>query len=298
MRRREFISLLGGAAVWPFAARAQQSPKLPTIGFLSPNTRERGSHFLAVLEERLNALGWIPNRTVIIKLQWADGKTERFKEIADEFVRERVDVIITAGTPSTVAAKNATAVIPIVFTLVSDPVGSGVVASLPRPGGNVTGFSAELVDTAGKRIEILRELIPDLQRLAILAKADNPGALRDMDEAEQAAKHVGLQVVTLKIRTLDDLAPAIEAAHREAQALYLTADAFLNNNRVLIIQAANDAQLPTIFGYRGPTESGGLISYGPDFDELFRRAADYVDKILRGAKPGELPVEQPTKFEL
>jgi putative ABC transport system substrate-binding protein len=300
MKRREFVTLIGGglAAAWPLVARAQQSPRLPTIGFLSPNTKAAGSDRVAAFEERLKALGWVPNQTVTINYQWADGKTERFKEIAAEFVREGVDVITTYGTATALAAKDATSVIPIVFTIVSDPVGSGLVTNLARPGGNVTGFSTEQVDIAGKRLEMLRELIPDLNRVAILANATNPGAIRELNEVEKAAKQIGLQAVALMVRNPEDLAPAIDAAHHKAQALFVTSDGFLNNNRVLINTSAIDARLPTIYGYGGPTQSGGLISYGPNYADLFRRTADYVDKILRGAKPGDLPIEQPTKFEL
>ncbi len=295
MRRREFVTLIGGGAATacPLFSRAQQPPRLPTIGFLGPSTRAAGGDRAAAFEERLKALGWVPNQTVAINYQWADGRTERFNEIAAQFVREGVDIITTYGTATALAAKNATSVIPIVFTIVSDPVGSGLVTNLARPGGNVTGLSTEQVDVAGKRLEILRELIPDLKRLAILANATNPGALREMNEAEHAAKQLDLQVVTLMVRNLEDLAPAIDTAHREAQALFVTSDAFLNNNRALIITSAIDARLPTVYGYGGPTQSGGLISYGPNYTDLFRRAADYVN-----TKPGDLPVEQPTKFEL
>lgn len=300
MRRREFVTLLGGglAAARPLVTRAQQSSRLPTIGFLGPSTQAAGRDRVAVFEERLKALGWIPDQTVAVKYQWADGKTERFKEIAVGFVQERVDVIATWGTATALAAKSATSVIPIVFTIVSDPVGSGLVTNLARPGGNVTGLSTEQVDIAGKRLEMLRELIPDLNEVAILANATNPGALREMNQVEKAAKQLGLQVIALRVRNVEDLTPAIEAAHHKAQALFVTSDAFLNDNRVLINTSAMDARLPTVYGYGGPTQSGGLITYGPSYADLFRRTADYVDKILRGTKPGDLPVEQPTKFEL
>jgi putative ABC transport system substrate-binding protein len=299
LRRRELITLLGGAAVaCPLRGHAQQSSKLPTIGFLGPSTPEAGSERMAVFEERLQELGWVRNRNVFINYQWADGNAERFKEIAAEFVRERVAVIATYGTATAIAAKDATSVIPIVFTIVSDPVGSGLVTSLARPSGNVTGLSTEQVDIAGKRLEMLRELLPYLNRVAVLANATNLGTIREMDEAQRAAKQLGLQVVALTVRNREDLAHAIELAGHESQALFITSDAFLNNNRVFINKTAIDARIPTIYGYRGPTQSGGLISYGPNYADLLRRAADYVDKILRGTKPADLPIEQPTKFEL
>lgn len=298
MKRREFIGGLCSALAWPLACRAQQPESLPTIGFLGPSTRAAGSDRAAAFEERLTALGRIPNRTITINYLWADGKTERFKDLAAEFVRQRVSIITTWGTPSALAVKNATSLIPIVFTIVSDPVGSGLVTNLARPGGNVTGFSTEQTDIAGKRLEILHKLIPDLTRVAILANAANPGALKEMKEAEDAANQLGLRFVALQVRNSNDLAPAIEAAHAQAQALFITSDALLNDNRVVINTSAIDARLPTVYGYAGPIQSGGLISYGPNYDDLFHRAADYVDKILRGTRPGDLPVEQPTKFEL
>jgi putative ABC transport system substrate-binding protein len=299
MRRRDFIAAVGGLALaWLPNARAQQSQRPPTIGFLGPSTRAAGTDRVAAFEERLNALGWVPDRTVAIDYQWADGKPERYSEIAAEFVRQQVDIITTYGTATALAAKAATSVIPIVFTIVSDPVGSGLVTNLARPGGNVTGFSTEQVDIAGKRLEMLRELVPDLDRLAVLVNSDNPGALRETKQAEKAAEQLKIHVVALSIRSQEDIVPAIEAARREVQALFVTSDALLNNNRALIIEAAINARLPMVYGYGGPTQSGGLISYGPDYADLFRRAADYVDKILRGARPGDLPIEQPTKFEL
>jgi ABC-type uncharacterized transport system substrate-binding protein len=245
---------------------------------------------VTAFEGRLSELRWVRGRTVTIDYQWADGRAERFKEIADEFVKQKVDVIATWGTATALAGKQATSVIPIVFTIVSDPVGSGLVSSLARPGGNVTGFSTERVEIAGKRPEMIRELLPGLKRLAVLANASNPGTLREMHEAQDAAQTLGLQVFTVQVRNREDLIPVRSA--------FVTSDAFLGDNRVLINTSAVDARLPTVYGFRGPVDSGGLVSYGPNYTDLFRRAADYVDKVLRGAKPADLPIEQPTKFEL
>ncbi len=298
MRRREFIALMGALGAWPFAAAAQQSANLRRIGFLGPCAAATATDRVAAFQERLGELGWIRGRTVTIDHQWADGRAERFKEIADEFVKQRVDVIATWGTSTALAAKEATSVIPIVFTIVSDPVGSGLVGSLARPGGNLTGLSTEQVDIAGKRLEMIRELPPGLKRLAILANANNPGTLREMHAAQEAAQNLGLQVFTVQVRNPEDLIPAVKAARDQSEALFVASDALLGDNRVLINKSAVDARLPTVYGFRGPVDSGGLISYGPNYRDLFRRAADYVDKILRGTRPADMPIEQPTKFEL
>ena len=299
MRRRQFISLLGGAAAaWPLAARAQQTSKLPTIGFLGGATALAGSQWAAAFVQRLRELGWIENRTVAIEYRWAEGREERFAEIAVEFIRLRVDVIVTNGTPSSIAAKKATKVIPIVITGAGDLVGTGLVASLARPGGNVTGLSMQTLDLAGKRIEMLREILPGLRTVAILANVGNPIPILEMKEAHAAARTIGLDVVTSEIRRAEDIAPVFEALKGRADALYVCADPLLNTNRIRINILAVGARLPTMHGFREYVEAGGLMSYGANFPDLHRRAADYVDKILRGAKPADLPVEQPTKFNL
>jgi putative ABC transport system substrate-binding protein len=299
MRRREFITLLGGAAAaWPLAARAQQATKLPTIGFLGANTPVTQSQWTAAFVQRLRELGWIEGRTVAIEFRWAEGRSERFAEIAAEFVRLKVDIIVTSGTQAVVAAKQATSVIPIVFATVGNPVGTGLVAALARPGGNVTGLSNQTTDIAGKRLELLRDVIPGLRRLAILANVGNVTAVLEMREVQAAASTLGLQVATLEIRRAEDIAPAFETLKGSAEALYVVIDPLLTTNRVRINTLALGARLPTMHGFREYVEAGGLMSYGPNFPDLFRRAADYVDKILRGAKPGDLPVEQPTRFSL
>jgi putative ABC transport system substrate-binding protein len=299
VKRREFITLLGGAAAaWPFAARAQQPGKLPTVGLLVGTTLLVESPRVAALVQRLRELGWIEGRTVAIEIRYADGRTERLVEIAAEFVRLKVDVIFTQGTASVIAAKQAAAVIPIVFAAVADPVSTGLVASLPRPGGNVTGLSNQLVDLVGKRIEMLREVLPGLRTLAIMANVGNPGSLLEMGEVSSIARTLGFEVVTLEIRRGEDIAPAFEALKGRADALYVCVDPLLNTNRIRINTLAQSARLPTMYGLREYVEAGGLVSYGPNIVNQYRRAADYVDKILRGARPADLPVEQPTKFDL
>ena len=298
MKRRQFITLLGGAAAaWPLAARAQQTGKLPIIGFLgaSPSIE---SQRVAAFVQRLRELAWIDGRNLAIEYRWAEGRNERYAENAAELVRLKVDVIVTSATPPTLAAEQATAVIPIVFAAVSDPVGSGLVASLARPGGNVTGLANQISDTAGKKLELLREVVPGLRRLAIMVNVGNPASVLDMSEAQAAARTVGLEVTTSEIRRADDIAPAFEALKDRADALYLSPDPLMNTNRTGINILAVGARLPTMHGSREYAEAGGLMSYGPNLPNHFRRAADFVDKILRGAKPADIPVEQPTKFDL
>jgi putative tryptophan/tyrosine transport system substrate-binding protein len=299
MKRREFITLLGGAAVtWPLGAHAQQSGKLRTIGFLGPNTHSAASEWVAALVQRLRELGWTEGRTVTIEYRWAEGREERFAEIAAEYVRLKVELIVTSGTPAVMASKKATSVIPIVFATAGDPVGSGLVAGLARPGGNVTGLATLANELAGKRLELLREVVPDLRRLAIMGNVGNPFTVLELGDVQAAARTLGLEVAKLEIRRAQDLAPAFEGLKSRADALYVCTDALANTNRIRINIAALGERLPTMHGSRDYVEAGGLMSYGPNFPDMFRRTADYVDKILRGAKPGDLPVEQPTKFDL
>jgi putative ABC transport system substrate-binding protein len=296
MQRREFIALIGGATAWPLAVRAQQ-PRLPTIGFLGATTPAAWDRWLPAFVQRLHELGWIEGRTIVIDYRWAEGRTERAAEIAAEFVRLKVDVIVTGGLTVS-AAKQATSVIPIVFALANDPVGGGLVASLARPGGNVTGLSLQAPELAGKRLALLREALPGISRLAILANAGYPSAVLEMGEVEAAARSLGIEVAKLEIRRTEDIAPAFVALTRGVDALYVGSDALTLTNQVLIRTLALTGRLPTILGSPENVTAGGLMSYGPNITDLFRRAGDYVDKILRGAKPADLPVEQPTKFEL
>jgi putative ABC transport system substrate-binding protein len=298
MRRRQFLGVLSSAAAWPLAASAQGARKLPTIGLLSGATSSVEGQRIAAFVQRLRELGWIEGRTVAIEYRWAEGRSKRFAEIAAEFVRLKVDVILATGTAPALAAKQATGDIPVVFALAGDPVGTGLVASLARPGGNVTGQSNQAIDVADKKVELLREVVPGLRRLAILANVGYPGGALEISEIHEAARKLGLDVVTSEIRRAEDIAPVIEALKGSAEAIYIVGDPLVNTNRVRINTLALAARLPTIYVQREPVEAGGLMSYGPNFPDLFRRAAEYVDKILRGAKPADLPVEQPTKFEL
>jgi putative ABC transport system substrate-binding protein len=301
MKRRDFLTLLASAVTscaWPLAARAQQPAKLPTIGFLGAGTPLAWSQWIAAFVRRLPELGWIEGSNVAIEVRWGEGRSERFAEIAAEFVQLKVDVIVTGGTAPVIAAKNATSVIPIVFAAAGDPVATGLVASLARPGGNVTGLSIQHTDLGGKRLGLLREVVPGLRRLAIMANGSAPNALLEMGEVQAAARTLGLEVATFDIRRAEDIAPAFEALKGRADALYLVTDPLVSSHRIRINTLALDARLPTASGLRDYVEDGGLMSYGANLPGAFRRAADFVDKILRGAKPADIPVEQPTKFDL
>jgi putative tryptophan/tyrosine transport system substrate-binding protein len=298
MNRREFIALFGGtAAVWPLAARAQQPPKLRTIGFSGQSTRAAESELVAAFTQRLRELGWIEGRTITIEYRWSEGRAERFVQIAAEFVRLKIDVIVTSGTPQVLATKQTTSVIPIVFARTGDPVANGLVASLARPGGNVTGLSSQGDDLAGKRLELLREVVPSLRRVAILANVGNPFSVVELGEGQAAARTLGLEFDALEIRRAEDIASAFEAIKGRAEALYVCPDGLVDANKIRINTSALSARLPTMYAYREYVEAGGLMSYGANLPDLYRRSAGYVDKILRGAKPSDLPVEQPTRFD-
>jgi putative tryptophan/tyrosine transport system substrate-binding protein len=303
MRRRAFISLLGSAAaatsfVWPLAARAQPAGKRPTIGYIGGGSPTSQRAWIEAFVQRLRELGWIEGRTVAIEIRWGEARPERYAEIAAELVRLKVDVILAGGTEAAVAAKQATSVIPIVFATAGDPVGSKLVASLARPGGNATGLSNLGTDLAAKRLELLREVFPGLRRLAVMANADYSGGVTERDEIDAAARTLGLEIVPLPIRRVEDIAPAFEGLKGRAEALYTTGDPLVNAQRLRINTFALAMRLPTMFTQREYLEAGGLMSYGANFKDLNRRAAELVDKILRGAKPADIPVEQPTKFDL
>jgi len=288
--------LIGGAAAaWPLAASTQQQ-KLPTIGVLGTASALAWNRWTDAFVQRLRALGWIEGRTVAIEYRWADGRSERFAEIAAEFVRLNVDVVLTSGAAG-FAVKQATSTIPIVAAILPDPVSSGLVASLARPGGNLTGLSIQLSDLVGKRLELLREIVPGLRRLAFLVDVDYPALLLELGELQALARTLTIDIAKLEIRRPEDLTPAFEALKGGADALYVSGGPLISANRIRINTLANVARLPTMHGERAYVEAGGLMSYGPNFSDLFRRAADYVDKILRGAKPADIPVEQPTKFD-
>ena len=299
MRRREFVSLFGGAAAsspaWSRVAHAQQ--RTPTIGFLGVSTAASWTDWTAAFVSRLGELGWTDGRNVAIEYRWAGGLAERYPEIAAEFVRRKVDIIVTGGI-AVPAAKQATSTIPIVFALAADPLAGSLVTSLARPGGNVTGLSAQSSGTASKRVEILREIIPSLRRIAVIGNAAYAASVEEMREVQAVASRLGLQVDRFEIHRAEDIAPAFERLKTGAQAPYVCTDTLANANCVRINILALGARLPTMHGLREYVDPAGLMSYGPSISDLFRRTAEYVDKILRGAKPGDIPVEQPTKFEL
>jgi len=297
MRRRDFITLLGGATTWPFAAHSQPAGKLPIIGFLGAATPAAWNPWTSAFEKQLSELGWIEGRTIVIERRWAEGRPERYFEIAAELVRLKVDVIVTAG-PAVPAVKQATTATPIVFALAPDPVGSGLVESLARPGGNATGLSLQQAGTSGKRLELLRQVVPGLRRLAIIFNAGNPENVTELDEMQGVARALGLEVMPLEISRAEDIEPAFAALKGGTNALYVVGDPMTRENAESIVTLALGARLATIFPTRDFVQAGGLLSYGPNFPDLFRRSAEIVDKILHGTKPADIPVEQPTKFDL
>jgi len=293
MRRREFITLIGSAAAaWPHAARAQQASKRPTVALMLLSASS-DSLYRAAFSERLRELGWADGRTMAIDYRWSDGRPERVAEIAAELVQQKVHVIVTYGG-AVATLKEATTSIPIVL-IAYDPVGSGLVASLSHPGGNVTGLSLQAPERAAKRLELLRQLVPGLRRLAILFDPTYAATVLEKDNVQAVARNLSLEVEPFEARRPEDIAPAFNALKGHTDALYVAGNA-VNGTRIATL--ALDRRLPTIFEFAIPVRAGGLMSYGPDLADLFRRAADFVDKILRGAKPGELPIEQPTKFNL
>lgn len=298
MKRRNFIALLGGGVAFPFCAGAQPSPKLPTIGFLGAATPAVANQWVSAFIKRLAELGWIEGRTVAIEFRWAEARAERYHEIAAELANLKVDVIVTWGSAPVLAAKQATTLVPIVFAAQMDPVGAGVVASLSRPGGNVTGMSIQQTDTAAKRLELLREILPSLRRLAIIANTGAPGALLEMREVEATARRFGIDVSTRRIGKADEIFSTITHLEGVVDAIYVATDPLVFSNRFKLNASAQAVGLPTIYGAREYVDAGGLLSYGPNWTDLFQRAAEQVDKILRGAKPADIPVEQPTKFDL
>jgi putative tryptophan/tyrosine transport system substrate-binding protein len=297
VRRRELIAVLGGAAAWPLIARAQQA-KLPTIGLLGGATASAQAQWTAAFVQRLRQLGWIEGQTVAIEYRWAEGRFQRSPAIIAEFVQLNADVIVTHSTPNVVAAKQATSVIPIVFASAGDPVRNGLVTTLARPGANVTGLSVQSTDLAHKLVELLRDALPKLRRLAMLYHVGNPVTELQTDAVKAAAGKFGLDVAIVEIRRAEDIAPAIEALQGRIDALIVPSEPLYNTNRIQINSLALRAHLPTAYFDRVYVETGGLMSYGPNWPSTWRRAAELVDKILRGAKPADIPVEQPTTFEL
>jgi ABC-type uncharacterized transport system substrate-binding protein len=297
MKRRDFITLLSGASAWPLATRAQQAGKIRTIGIL--NAGSAGVPSAVVLPDALRELGWIEGKNIVFERRYAENRVERLPELAAELVRLNVDVIVGLGTLAPLAAKGATTTIPIVMTAAGDPLGSGLVASLARPGGNVTGMSLMAPDLGGKRLELLKELLPRLARVAVLWNAANPYPALVFKETQAAGRTLGIEVQSLEVRDPRDFDGAFEALRRQRpDALITVEDPLTFNYMKLIADFAAGQRLPTLHGFREDVAAGALMSYGANLADLFRRAAGYVDKILRGAKPADLPVQQPTKFDL
>jgi putative tryptophan/tyrosine transport system substrate-binding protein len=300
MRRRDFITILGSAAAaWPLAARAQQAGKVYRIGMLETISAALNAANLAAFRKSLRDLGYIEGQNFLIEYRSADGRAERFSEAATQLVRSNVDLIVTRGTPASLAAKDATATIPVVMAAVAEPLDSGLVTGLARPGGNVTGLSSFAAVLDAKRVELLREAVPGVVRVAALMNMGNPVQLGMWNEIETAARSIGIQPQLLDVRKVEDIEPAFDAMSRQhVDALVVEIDAVMQANSKLITELAAKHRLPAIYASREFIEAGGLLAYGVSYPDLYRRAAIYVDKILKGAKPADLPVEQPTKFEL
>jgi len=297
MRRREFIALIGGAMVWPVIGLAQPRSK-PLIGFLGATTPAIWSSFIAAFIQRMRELGWIDGYNLAIGYRWAEGREDRYAELAADLVRSKVDVIVTGGTSAVLAAKQATSEIPIVFATAGDPIGTKLVASLSHPGGNVTGLSNQQTDLAGQRLELLHDVVPSIRHVALLGNVSSPNVVLEMNAVQVSAAKLGIEVIRLEIGKASEIDAAIESVSGRADALYVCTDPLMTVNQVRISTWAIRQRIPTIQAFRQYVESGALMSYGPNFQDLFRRSADFVDKILRGAKPGDLPVEQPVKFDL
>jgi len=299
MHRRDFIKVVAGSAIaWPFAAHAQQPGKRPTIGFLGATTPTIWSAFVSAFLMRLRELGWTDGQNIAIEYRWAEGRESRYAQFAAELVQRNVDIIVTAGTSAVLAVMKATSTIPIVFAAAGDPVQTELVSSLARPGGNVTGLSNQQTDLGGLRLELLREIVPGLKRVAVLGNVNSPNATLEMNLVLAAATKLGLEAFRLEVRKTEDIDAGMESLKGRADALYICSDPLVTTHRVRINTLAVSQKLPAMNAFREYVQAGGLISYGPNFPDLFRRAAEYVDKILRGTKPADLPVEQPTKFDL
>jgi ABC-type uncharacterized transport system substrate-binding protein len=298
--RREFITLLGSAAAgWPLAAPAQQQAKVPHIGFLGNSTAALEADLVGPFRDGLRDLGYEEGRNIVIEYRWAEGKYDRFPALIAELIALKVDVIVTAGTPAALAVKTATTSIPLVMVAVGDPVGTGLVASFARPGGNNTGLTSLAPELEGKRLELLREVVPKLSYIAVLWNPANAYMVTTEKEVQAAAKVLHMKVLSLGVRTPEELDTALATVLKEQPgALNVLADRLFLHNRARIVDFAAQHLLPGVHAYRELVVAGGLMSYGPSYADMHRRAAIYVDKILKGAKPADLPVQAPTKFEL
>jgi putative ABC transport system substrate-binding protein len=297
MKRRDFIILLGGATAWPLVARAQG--RIPRVGFMGNSTAALEVNLVDSFREGLRELGYEEGRNIAIEYRWADGRYERFAALVAELIAAKVDVIVTAGTPAALAVKEATSTVPLVMVAVGDPVGTGLVPSLARPDGNLTGLSSVAPDLEGKRLELLREIVPSVSRIAVFINSVNPFHATSMRQAQSAGKTLGVKVQQYDIRKSEDLDGAFAAIRKERpDALLILADRVFLHNRERIVDFTEEQRLPNVSAYKEVVEAGGLMSYGPSYEDMHKRAAIYVNKILKGAKPGNLPIEQPTKFTL
>jgi len=303
MRRRQFLSLLGGAALLPLAGldtvRAQQSSKIRRIGFLGNSTAALEANLIGPFRQGLRDLGYQEGGNVQIEYRWADGNYQRFPKLIAELISSKVDVIVTAGTPASLAVKKATSSIPLVMIAVGEPVATGLVASLARPGGNITGVTSIAPEMEGKRLELLREVVPGISHIAVLWNAASPVQVIQERETRAAAQVLGVKMLSLGVRTREEIEDALAAIDKERPgALLVLADRLFLHHRTRIMDFATQRRLPGVHAYRELVEAGGLMSYGPSYADMHRRAAWYVEKILKGAKPADLPVERPTKFDL
>jgi putative tryptophan/tyrosine transport system substrate-binding protein len=298
VRRRDFVALAGGIAAWPLLAHAQTG-KLYRIGFLGNSTAALEANLTAQFRDGLRDLGYDEGKNIVIEYRWADGKYDRFPSLIAELIALKVDVIVTAGTPATFAVKKATSSIPLVMVAVGDPVGTGVVPSLARPGGNITGLSSMAPDLEGKRLQLLREVVPKLSRVAVMWNPVNPFHVISLKNVNAAAQTLQMKVQPVEVRVTEDIEPALAAIlTARPEALVILADRVFLHNRGRLMDFAARNRLPGIYAYRELVEAGGLMSFGPSYEDMHRRAATYVDEILKGAKPGDLPIQQPTKFDL
>jgi putative tryptophan/tyrosine transport system substrate-binding protein len=299
MNRRAFVTGLGAVLAAPLGAEAQQAARIPRIGVLHPGAPATSSHFAAAFTEGLRELGYLEGQNIVVERRFGEAKAERLSDIAAELVRLKVDVIVTSTDPGIAAVKRQTQLIPIVMANSTDPVGTGFVASLARPGGNVTGLSSVSPELSAKRLELLKEAVPRLSRVAIVWNPDVRGAVLEYKETESAARSLHLQLQSVEVNRPDGFDRAFSAVTTgRAEALTVASSSLAFRNRGRIASLAQKNRLPSIYGLREFADAGGLMAYGPNYAELWRRAAAYVSKILKGAKPGELPVEQPTTFEL
>ena len=300
MRRRDFTVLfVVGTTMWPLQIHAQQSQKIPRIGVLLPGAPASSSPRTKALLDGLRELGYVEGRTIAIEWKWGHDQLDTLPGLAADLVRSNADVIVTVGTPAAKALKATTRTIPIVMALVGDPIAAGLVDNLARPGGNATGFSIVAPELGTKRLELLKEIVPNLSSIAVLSNTNNPQSKIEMKEMQTAAQAMGLQLHPAEISAEDGLEDAFVAMNKAAvQALILLTDAILFDQRKRTVALASKYKLPAVYFLSAFVEEGGLMSYGPSDADLFRRAAGYVDRILKGTKPGELPVEQPTKFDL